>query len=146
MPALAAAQRHFELNHHYPGVAASEHLTIGGDVFTVLPDLAAAGRQYDMVVLDPPAFARRQEGVPRALKAYGRLARLGLAVLRPGGILVSSSCSSRITADMFYETVNNAARDKGRKLREIERSGHVLDHPIGFKEGAYLKTLFATAS
>ena len=146
MPALAAAQRHFELNRHYPGVAASEHLTIGGDVFTVLPDLSAAGRRYDMVVLDPPAFASRQEEVPRALRAYGRLARLGLAVLRSGGILVSSSCSSRITADMFYETVNNAARDKGRRLQEIERSGHALDHPIGFKEGAYLKTLFATAS
>lgn len=144
-PALAAARRHFDLNLGVSGVAATKHQMIAGDVFSVLPDLAAADRRYDMVILDPPAFARRQEQLPRALKAYGRLARLGLALLKPGGILVSSSCSSRVTANTFFEIVNEAALSERRRLRELERTGHALDHPISFKEGAYLKTLFAKA-
>lgn len=144
-PALGAARRHFELNSDSRSVAETKHRLIAGDVFTVLPELAAAGRRYDIVVLDPPAFARRQQEVSRALTAYGRLARLGLAVLAPGGVLAASSCSSRITADMFFDSVSKAARAAGRPLQEIERSGHALDHPIGFKEGAYLKTLFARA-
>jgi 23S rRNA (cytosine1962-C5)-methyltransferase len=143
--ALAASERHFELNRHFPGVAEAKHELIAGDVFSVLPDLAAEGRRYDMVILDPPAFAKKQEEVDRALRAYGRLVEMGLAVLRPGGILVSSSCSSRVTADSFFAVVHRAASNVGRPLVEIERTGHALDHPIRFKEGAYLKTLFATA-
>ena len=143
MPALEASKRHFELNNHFPGVAATTHHLLLGDVFSVLPELAAQGSRFDMVILDPPAFAKRQEEVSRALGAYARLARLGLAVLRQGGILVSSSCSSRVTADMFFNTVRDVADSAGRPLQEIERTAHALDHPIGFREGAYLKTLFA---
>lgn len=145
MPALAASERHFELNKHFPGVAAAGHEVIGGDVFSLLPDLAAQGHRYDMVILDPPAFAKRKEEVSKALGAYARLARLGLSVLNHGGIFVSSSCSSQISADIFFDTITEAAMKEGRPLLEIERTGHPLDHPIAFKEGAYLKTLFATA-
>jgi len=143
--ALAASERHFELNERFPKVARAKHEIIQGDVFAVLPDLAEQGFRYDLVILDPPAFAKRQDEVDRALAAYGRLSRLGLAVLKPGGILVASSCSSRVTAESFNATVHQAANDLGRPLAEIERTGHALDHPIGFKEGAYLKTLFAYA-
>jgi 23S rRNA (cytosine1962-C5)-methyltransferase len=65
--------------------------------------------------------------------------------LQPGGTLVQASCSSRVEAETFFSTVNRAAGQAGRPLREIERTGHSLDHPITFKEGAYLKCLFATA-
>ena len=59
-------------------------------------------------------------------------------------MLVQASCSSRVTADEFYATVFDAARRAGRPLREIRRTGHAVDHPIGFPQGAYLKALFAT--
>jgi 23S rRNA (cytosine1962-C5)-methyltransferase len=143
--ALSASKRHFELNNHFPGVSETVHEMVVGDVFSVLPDLADKGLRYDMVILDPPAFAKRKTEVERALGAYGRLTRLGLSVLKPNGILVSSSCSSRVSSDNFYEIVHKVANDVGRPLEEIERTGHALDHPIGFKEGAYLKTLFAIA-
>jgi 23S rRNA (cytosine1962-C5)-methyltransferase len=58
---------------------------------------------------------------------------------------VQASCSSQVSADTFFATVHKAARQIGRPLREIERTGHPLDHPIGFREGAYLKCLFAVA-
>jgi 23S rRNA (cytosine1962-C5)-methyltransferase len=70
---------------------------------------------------------------------------LGLGVLRPGGALVQASCSNKVDAEVFYGAVHRAATRVGRSLREIERTGHPLDHPVTFKEGAYLKCLFSTA-
>jgi 23S rRNA (cytosine1962-C5)-methyltransferase len=144
-PALAAAEHHFALNSGIAAVRAANHQTLQGDAFQLLVALADAGQAYDMVIIDPPSFARRKREISGALNAYARLAGLGLSVLRPGGILVSSSCSSRVTAEQFFDTVTGAAREMGRPLKEIERTGHGLDHPVGFTEGAYLKTLFATA-
>lgn len=144
--ALQAAERHFQLNEDIPGVAAAGHVTLRGDAFDLLGDLAANGRAFDMVILDPPAFARRQESVAQALNAYGRLVGLGLAVLQKGGVLVAASCSSRVSADDFFAQVRAAARGAGRPLSEIERTGHPLDHPVTFPEGAYLKCLLAYAN
>ena len=104
-----------------------------------------SGRRFDVVIVDPPAFARRQAQVAQALAAYARLTSLSLGVLRPGGTLVQASCSSRVSAEAFFEEVNRAAAQAGRPLREIERTGHPLDHPVSFREGAYLKCLFAIA-
>lgn len=145
-PALDAATRHFALNQTNPSVSSAILDTIEGDAFSALSELNTIKRQYGMLILDPPAFATRQDEVARALNAYRRLVMLGLSVLDRNGVLVTSSCSSQVTAELFYETVNRAARDYGRPLQEIERTGHALDHPIGFKEGAYLKTLFARVS
>lgn len=144
-PALSAVLRHFELNRADPAVAACGHAILPGDAFRVLQQLADDRARFDMLIVDPPAFARRQGEVPRALGAYARLTRLALGVLRSGGTLVASSCSSRVTADQFYATVLQSAVDGKRSLQEIIRTGHALDHPIGFPEGAYLKTLFAVA-
>ncbi len=141
--ALAAAQRNFR---HNRAQVQAEFLTIVGDVFQTLPDMQRTERRFDMVILDPPAMAKRRDEVDRALSAYERLTRLALALLAPGGVLVMASCSSRIGADTFYATVNNAAREARRPLTEIARTGHALDHPIGFPEGAYLKCLFAYAA
>ena len=96
-----------------------------------------------MIILDPPSFAKNQAEVENALKAYHRLTRLGLAVLAPRGVLVQASCSSRVNAELFFETIHQAAWEIGRSVKEIERTGHALDHPISFPEGEYLKCLFA---
>ena len=87
----------------------------------------------------------QKSSLPIRLQAYERITRLGRAVLVPDGILVSSSCSSRVTAAMFFGAVHRATRREGRTLLEIERTGHAPDHPIRFSEGAYLKALFARA-
>ncbi len=141
--ALDVAKRHFELNQGFPGVAASRHMTLQGDAFVLLQQMAREGSAFDIVVLDPPSFARKKDEVARALVAYERLARLGLNVLRTGGILVAASCSSQVTAGEFYGTIYRAADGVRRLLQEIERTGHAIDHPTSFLEGAYLKCLFA---
>jgi 23S rRNA (cytosine1962-C5)-methyltransferase len=143
-PALEAARRNFERNRDHPAVAAAEHRVLAGDAFEMLEALAGQGRRFDLVIIDPPAFATRQDEVAGALAAYRRLTRMGLAVLSPGGTLVTASCSRPVERDAFFAAVHRAAGEAGRPLRELERTGHPLDHPIGFPEGAYLKCLFAT--
>jgi len=145
VPALEAARRNFDLNRHIPAVAPARHITQTGDAFDALATLREQGERYDLVVVDPPAFAKRAAEVEAALRAYARLTVLALGVTRPGGLLVSASCSSRVSADAFYATVRRAAEAAGRPLREVERTGHAVDHPISFPEGAYLKCLYAVA-
>jgi 23S rRNA (cytosine1962-C5)-methyltransferase len=145
-PALAAAVRNFALNRDHPSVAkvVDKHEVLAEDAFEALARLGRS-RRFDLVIIDPPAFAKKRAEVERAMSAYQRLTRLGLGVLQPGGTLVMASCSSRVSADEFFVAVHRAAVQAGRPLREIERTGHPLDHPVGFKQGAYLKCLFATA-
>jgi 23S rRNA (cytosine1962-C5)-methyltransferase len=143
-PALEAAVRNMAYNRQIPAVTAAVHETVAEDAFEVLSRMASARRRFDVVILDPPMFAQNQSQTAAALLAYLRLTRLGLGVLRPGGVLVQASCSSRVEAADFFNAIHHAARDANRHLEEIERTGHPLDHPIGFKEGAYLKCLFAT--
>ncbi|WP_420630344.1 class I SAM-dependent rRNA methyltransferase [Candidatus Leptofilum sp.] len=145
-PALANAMRNFRLNRANEAVAAANHELLVGDAFLSMKQLIANKRRFEMMIIDPPAFAKRQDEVERALIAYGRLVRLGLKLLRPGGILVIASCSSRVSAEQFFELVNKTALGMGRPLQEIKRTGHALDHPIAFPEGVYLKCLFAMAS
>jgi 23S rRNA (cytosine1962-C5)-methyltransferase len=144
-PALAAAERNFELNGMVQAVANCRHTVVAGDAFEQMEEFARAKRRFDLVIVDPPAFAKREAEVEAARRAYGRLTRLALQVMIEGGILVMASCSSRVTAEQFYATVTRAAVAVDRPLREIARTGHALDHPIGFPEGAYLKCLFAIA-
>jgi 23S rRNA (cytosine1962-C5)-methyltransferase len=144
-PALAAAKRNFAINQDLPAVAAAHHTTLAADAFLALADLRRGGRNFDLIIVDPPAFARREGEVSAALNAYERLTTLALGILRPGGTLVMASCSSRVPAAAFFDAVNAAAQRAGRPLREIERTGHPIDHPVLFPEGAYLKCLFARA-
>lgn len=141
-PALAAAERNMALNDHVDAVRSCAFTVQVGDAFEVMARLARAGRDYDLVVVDPPSFARRQADIERAVHAYGRLSRLALRLVRPGGTLVQASCSSRVTADRFFATVLAAADAAGRPLSEIIRIGHDVDHPVTFPEGAYLKAGF----
>jgi len=144
-PALEAAIRNMKHNQYIPAIADVSHEIIAKDAFEALTDMHSQKRLFDLVIIDPPMFAQKQTQIEAALSAHRRLTRLGLAVLRPGGTLVQASCSSRVDAETFFDSIYHAAGESNRKLTEIERTGHALDHPVGFKEGAYLKCLFATA-
>ncbi len=144
-PALQAAIRNFTHNQHFPTVKSATHETIAEDAFEVLARMGSQKRLFDLVIIDPPMFAQNQSQIAAGLSAYRKLTHLGLGVLRPGGTLVQASCSSRIDAETFFDTIHQSARESHRRLTEIERTGHALDHPIGFEEGEYLKCLFATA-
>ncbi len=141
-PALDAAKRNFALN---PALAQIPHKLIRGDAFQVLAEMGSSGRTFDLVIIDPPSFAKKQAEVEKGMRAYGRLVKLGLSVLKNGGTLVMASCSSRVTAADFFELAQKTAWEVGRPLRHIQTSGHALDHPIRFPEGAYLKCLFAVS-
>lgn len=140
--AIQAAERNFALN--FPAETEC-HQSITGDAFEEMSKMKKEGRLFEMVILDPPSFAHKNSQVEGALNAYQKLTRFGLDLLAPKGILVQASCSSRVDSEDFFNTVHQAAQQVGRPLNEIERSSHALDHPIGFKEGEYLKCLFAVA-
>jgi len=144
-PALATARRNLDRNRHLPNVRDCAVRMTTGDAFEVMSELARAGERYDIVVVDPPSFAQTQAAVERALRAYRRLTHLALGVLQPGGTLVQCSCSSRVTSDQFFDNVHAAALAEGRRLKEIRRTAHAVDHPIGFEHGAYLKAIYAIA-
>ncbi|MCA9966558.1 MAG: class I SAM-dependent methyltransferase [Anaerolineales bacterium] len=142
-PALATAVRNFKLNQHHTNVANAEHELLLGDAFRAMTQLADGRQRFDVVVIDPPAFAKRQSEVAGALSSYGRLARLGVRLLRPGGQLITASCSSRVTATDFFQAVEQGVAAENCILGEVAHTFHAVDHPIGFPEGAYLKCLWA---
>lgn len=141
-PALDDAERTFALNGHDRLVARADHTTVAGDAFVVLDDLARAGARYELVVLDPPAFTRRREQIGAARESYARLAAKGLAVVERGGTLVFASCSAHISAEDLIACLHEGAARARRVVRVEEVTGHALDHPVAFAEGAYLKCLF----
>lgn len=116
---------------------------IVGDAFDVMHRLRSEKRRFGVVVVDPPSFAQRKINTAAGLRAYGKLTELALSLLEPGGLLVQASCSSRISADDFYAKILATAATSSRRLTEVERSGHAIDHPVTFAEGTYLKALFA---
>ncbi len=139
--ALESANRNFALNQTDPAVAACRHETIQADAFEWLAGNAT--RQFDLIVLDPPSLAKREAERAGAIQAYGKLARHGLAHLRPGGILVAASCSAHVSAEEFFTAVRQTARDAGRRFEELRVTGHPPDHPATFPEANYLKCLYA---
>jgi 23S rRNA (cytosine1962-C5)-methyltransferase len=133
-------------NRSNSNVAGCAHTVQVGDAFVVMADLARAGRRFGVVVVDPPSFAQRQASIDTALRAYTRLTHLAVRLIEPGGVLVQASCSSRVTSDAFYDTVETAAVAAGRPLRLLQRTGHDVDHPVGFAQGEYLKAGFWTVA
>ena len=142
--ALAAAARNFDLNklalsRAVSGGAACPYDQIQGDVFKLLEE---DGPSFDLIVLDPPSLARRKKERDNALGAYGRLAAAAVRRLRPGGVLLSASCSAQVTAEDFFQTVRRAVRASGRHVRELQATHHPPDHPCTFPEAAYLKGIY----
>ena len=119
-----------------------QHETLKGDAFELLADLVKEGRQYDVVVIDPPSFAKQQSEVPRALKQYEKLATLGVALCSKGGVLVLASCSSRVSLEDFKEAHQRAFKKAGIKPRTLLSTRHDWDHPVSIPESAYLKTIY----
>jgi 23S rRNA (cytosine1962-C5)-methyltransferase len=141
--ALQTAQRNIAHNQHIRSVRNCEVKITAGDAFEVMRELSRIRERYDIVILDPPSFAQNERSVPAAERAYFRLTQAGVALLAPGGLLVQASCSSRVSDETFFGIVHEAAMHARVRLREIRRTGHAIDHPIGFEYGAYLKAVFA---
>jgi 23S rRNA (cytosine1962-C5)-methyltransferase len=138
-PALEVAERNEQLNraaHRCGEIEWTE-----ANAFDLLKDYATAGRQYDTIVLDPPAFAKTKRTVPTALRGYKELNLRALKMLRPGGILVTCSCSFHVSEGEFLAMLGSAAADAGRRVRVLEERSQSLDHPVllNVPETAYLK-------
>lgn len=118
--------------------------TLRGDAFDALRELRAQGKTFDTVMLDPPAFIKRRKDEKEGNQAYQRLNRLGIELLEPGGLLVTSSCSFHMSRDAFIRAVQAAGRRAGRSLQLLEVGQQGPDHPVhpAIPETAYLKTLF----
>ncbi|HEX5232493.1 MAG TPA: class I SAM-dependent rRNA methyltransferase [Bradyrhizobium sp.] len=117
-----------------------------GDVFAEAPALIGAGERFDVVIADPPAFARSKRDVPSALRGYRKLARMVAALTAPGGFAFLASCSHNVGAAEFAEAVRRGLADAGRSGRILRSSGAAPDHPVhpDLPESAYLKALTLT--
>lgn len=141
-PAMEAARANVQLNN----LDTERHLGLVEDAFAALARLREDGEQFDLVIVDPPSFAKRASEVSGALKAYQKINALAIPLVRPGGVLLAASCSARVTADDFFAAVEKTLGDSDRNFREIERTFHDLDHPVNFPEGAYLKSAYYRVS
>ncbi len=115
-----------------------------GDAFDVLEALAKEGARFDVVIVDPPAFAKRRKDLPKALAAYKRLNQLAMQVLAGDGILVSCSCSYHLSAEDLQDAIAKAARAADKHLQILELGGQAPDHPVhpAIPETRYLKAYF----
>lgn len=139
-PALERAQANLALNPQLPNERAHWQ---EADVFQALRDFRKAGRMFDLIVLDPPKFAPSAAHAERAARAYKDINVLGCRLLRPGGMLMTYSCSGGIGLELFQKIVAGAAHDAGRMARIVGRLSGAADHPVAlnFPEGEYLKGL-----
>jgi 23S rRNA (cytosine1962-C5)-methyltransferase len=138
--ALAAAERNFALNLSKPSVARCSHELIQADTFEWFAQNPQ--RRFGLIMLDPPSLAKRESERAGAIRAYERLAALGIDHLQPNGRLVACSCSAHVTAEEFFAAVRTEARRSGRTFRELQTTHHAADHPATFKEAEYLKAIF----
>jgi 23S rRNA (cytosine1962-C5)-methyltransferase len=115
-----------------------------GDAFDVLEALGEERARFDIVIVDPPAFAKRKKDLPKALAAYKRLNQLALMLLADDGILVSCSCSYHVSAEDLQDAIAKAARGAGKHLQVLELGGQAPDHPVhpAIPETRYLKAYF----
>jgi 23S rRNA (cytosine1962-C5)-methyltransferase len=133
---LAMAEEHFELNH----LGKIPRQLIRGDAFKVMRNLEPG---YDLVILDPPPFAKKKGHLPSASRGYKDLNLLAFRLLKREGLLFTFSCSHYMSWDLFQKIVFSAAVDAGRKVQFLGRRGHPVDHPVDLyhPEGEYLKGL-----
>jgi 23S rRNA (cytosine1962-C5)-methyltransferase len=137
--AIALARENFRAN----GLDMADHAFASEDAFELLARYKREGRRFDLVVCDPPAFAKSQRAVDAAIAGYASLNRAALAVLAPGGLLVTASCSARVSAEQFADAVKEAAFKARVDLQLVQETRQPPDHPVSlqFREGRYLKCL-----
>lgn len=140
-PALEMAEQNAALN-------GQEIEWIEGNAFDLLKDYAGSGRQYDTIVLDPPAFAKSKRTLDTALRGYKEVNLRALKMLRPGGILVTCSCSYHVSLADFVAVLASAAADAHKTVRVVEVRGQAKDHPImlNVPETCYLKAIVVNVS
>ena len=138
-PALDMASRHIELN----GFAPEQCSQVKGDVFEVLRNYHSQQQQFDMVILDPPKFVDSKASLKRACRGYKDINMYGIHAVKPGGILLTFSCSGLMEQSLFQKIVADAALDAGRRVQIVEHLSQAPDHPVGlnYPEGYYLKGL-----
>lgn len=134
--AIELAQRNVELN--FPGD--NRHEAFAEEAFRFLEK---SYHKYDLIILDPPAFAKHQNVLNNAIQGYKKLNRKGIEIIKPGGILFTFSCSQVMTRDLFRQTVFTAAANTGRRVRILHQLTQPADHPVSLyhPEGEYLKGL-----
>ena len=94
------------------------------------------------MVIDPPSFAKSASEVNKAIASYKKLTALGIKLVENNGLLVLASCSSRVTSELFFDLVEETLHKNNVNYSILEKTLHDIDHPIGFKEGAYLKCIY----
>jgi 23S rRNA (cytosine1962-C5)-methyltransferase len=148
-PALEMAEKNASLNATMNAVPHTRELEwIEGNAFDLLREYAAANRRYNTIVLDPPAFAKTKRDLEKALRGYKELNLRALKMLRPGGILVTCSCSFHVSAADFLKVVAEAAQDAHKSLRVVENRAAARDHPVllNAPETSYLQCLILSVS
>ena len=140
--ALAASRKNLRLHFTNRNFSVEEFSQMKTDGFDALSKLESDSQRYDLVILDPPAFAKRKKQTKTALNAYTKLAQAGAKVTKKGGILFAASCSVHVQTTNFYKAVFAGIHSARRGYEEISRTGHAKDHPLTFREGEYLKGVF----
>lgn len=136
--AVAQANRNAELN----GVQDRCKFE-AANAFDVLKQWGKEGRQYDVVMLDPPAFTKSRETIQKAITGYKEINLRGMKLVKPGGFLVTSSCTNLVHPELFLQTIDMAAKDARRRIRQVTFQAQASDHPIiwGMENTNYLKFL-----
>ena len=134
-----------------PSISAAEPTEIEwieANAFDLLKDYSSSGQRYDTIVLDPPAFAKTRRDLDAAMRGYKELNLRALKMLRPGGVLVTCSCSYHVSQSDFLQMLSEAALDARRTLRIAELRGQSKDHPVllNVPETSYLKCVIASVS
>ena len=132
-----AASTNIKLN----GLDDRRHTFITQDCFTLLNDSIQQGKQFDLIILDPPSFAKTKQNRHAAQRAYSKINTLALRCLAPDGLLVSASCTSQVSPEAFKEAIAAAGATTGHQIQIIHEIGQPIDHPVPaqFPEGRYLK-------
>ena len=138
--AVATARRNAELNG-YENKCKFEAV----NAFDVLKQWVKDGKRYDTVILDPPAFTKSRENIQKAVTGYKEVNLRAMKLIRPGGFLVTASCTNLVTPEMFLSVIGDAAKDARRTLRQVEWRTQAADHPIlwNVPSTQYLKFLIA---
>lgn len=140
--AIKTSRETFELNFPSKQFETDSFQQLQRDAFIALKQLVAMKKSFDLVILDPPAFATNKKQKVKALITYSRLAESGALLTQPGGILFAASCSRHVTAKEFFQAIFSGVKSAGKIYEVIQKTGHAVDHPVLFPEGEYLKGVY----
>lgn len=144
--ALAASKNNLRLNFPNRIFLKNEFRQLKADGFNALSEFILDQQKFELIILDPPAFAKRNKQAKSALNAYTKLVEAAAKVSTKNGILFAASCSVHVKSYDFYKAVFAGIHSAGRKCQEIRRTGHADDHPVTFSQGEYLKGIFCKIS